>query len=108
MSTERDAAGRRAKEPFRFVSCMELREILSKRAMDEQRLLEIIEEVHPDSIYYHTHTVTSCDIRTFKGSTRTTLPPGRRSTRRTASSANAWGFWIPSSSTTLSGSAARS
>lgn len=56
MSTERDAAGRRAKEPFRFVSCMELREILSKRAMDEQRLLEIIEEVHPDSIYYHTHS----------------------------------------------------
>jgi hypothetical protein len=46
----------RAKQPFRFVSCMELREILGKRAMDESRLLEIIEEVPADSIYYHTHS----------------------------------------------------
>jgi hypothetical protein len=46
----------RAKQPFRFVSCMELREILGKRAMDEQRLLEIIEEAPADSIYYHTHS----------------------------------------------------
>ncbi|MGQ0809865.1 MAG: DUF5752 family protein [Nitrospiraceae bacterium] len=48
--------GRRAANPFRFVSCMELREILGKRAMDEQRLLEIIEEAPADSIYYHTHS----------------------------------------------------
>lgn len=47
---------RRAESPFRFVSCMELREILGKRAMDEQRLLEIIEEAPPDSIYYHTNS----------------------------------------------------
>jgi hypothetical protein len=46
----------RAKQPFRFVSCMELREILGKRAMDESRLLEIIEEAPADSIYYHTHS----------------------------------------------------
>ena len=46
----------RAKQPFRFASCMELREILGKRAMDEARLLEIIEEVPADSIYYHTHS----------------------------------------------------
>lgn len=35
---------------------MELREILGKRALDEQRLLEIIEEAPQDSIYYHTHS----------------------------------------------------
>ena len=42
--------------PFRFISCMELREVLGKRAMDEHRLLELIEEVPADSIYYHTHS----------------------------------------------------
>ncbi|MEK7268919.1 MAG: DUF5752 family protein [Nitrospirota bacterium] len=47
---------RRAKSPFCFVSCMELREILGKRAMDEEQLLEIIEEAPADSIYYHTHS----------------------------------------------------
>jgi uncharacterized protein DUF5752 len=47
---------KRVKQPFRFVSCMELREILGKRAMDESRLLEIIEEAPADSIYYHTHS----------------------------------------------------
>ena len=45
-----------ANMPFRFVSCMELREVLGKRAMDEHRLLELIEEVPTDSIYYHTHS----------------------------------------------------
>ena len=47
---------RRAAQPFRFASCMELREILGKRAMDESRLLELIEEVPAGSIYYHTHS----------------------------------------------------
>jgi hypothetical protein len=47
---------KRAQQPFRFASCMELREILGKRAMDEARLLEIIEEAPADSIYYHTHS----------------------------------------------------
>ncbi len=47
---------RRAAQPFRFASCMELREILGKRAMDEARLLELIEEVPAGSIYYHTHS----------------------------------------------------
>jgi len=46
----------RARQPFRFRCCMELREVLGKRAMDEQRLLEIIEEAPADSIYYHTHS----------------------------------------------------
>ncbi len=47
---------RSAGVPFRFISCMELRESLGKRAQDIQRLLEIIEEVPADSIYYHTHS----------------------------------------------------
>ena len=47
---------RYAEQPFRFSSCMELREVLGKRAMDEHRLLELIEEVPADSIYYHTYS----------------------------------------------------
>ena len=47
---------RSAQMPFRFVSCMELREVLGKRAMDKHRLRELIEEVPADSIYYHTHS----------------------------------------------------
>lgn len=46
----------RAMRPFQFVSCMELREVLGKRAMDVGRLLELMEEVPSDSIYYHTHS----------------------------------------------------
>jgi hypothetical protein len=49
-------SNRSADMPFRFVSCMELREVLGKRATDEHRLLELIEEVPADSIYYHTHS----------------------------------------------------
>lgn len=45
-----------AAAPFRFVSCMELRESLGKRAQDVERLLEIIEEAPADSMYYHTHS----------------------------------------------------
>ncbi len=51
-----EISDRSAKMPFRFVSCMELRESLGKRAQDVQRLLEIIEEAPADSIYYHTHS----------------------------------------------------
>jgi len=47
---------RQADHPFHFTSCMELREALGKRALDEQRLLEIIEEAPADCIYYHTHS----------------------------------------------------
>jgi hypothetical protein len=46
----------RAARPFQFVSCMELREVLGKRATDVARLLELVEEVPSDSIYYHTHS----------------------------------------------------
>lgn len=45
-----------AKHPFLFVGCWELREMLGRSARDEQQLLEAIEEIPLDSIYYHTHS----------------------------------------------------
>lgn len=47
---------RQAKSPFRFESCMELREVMGVRAHDEQSLLELLEEAPLDAIYYHTHS----------------------------------------------------
>ena len=47
---------RLAEEPFLFIGCSELQEILGKEADDEKRLVELIEEVPLDSIYYHTHS----------------------------------------------------
>lgn len=41
---------------FQFTGCFEIRELLGKRAEDEAKLLELIEEVPDDSIYYHTHS----------------------------------------------------
>jgi maltose alpha-D-glucosyltransferase/alpha-amylase len=41
--------------PFRFVACLELREFVGVRAVNERQLAERIEEVPLDSIYYHTH-----------------------------------------------------
>lgn len=41
---------------FRFTGCSELHEILGKTAEDERRLVELIEEVPLDSIYFHTHS----------------------------------------------------
>ncbi|MBU4149296.1 MAG: hypothetical protein KKB52_02980 [Candidatus Omnitrophica bacterium] len=41
---------------FHFMGCIEIRELLGKKANDEQKLLELIEEVPIDSIYYHTHS----------------------------------------------------
>jgi len=45
-----------AEYPFLFVGCWELREMLGRSARDEQQLLEMIEEVPLDSIYYHIHS----------------------------------------------------
>lgn len=42
--------------PFRFIGCSELREILGEEAEDEKRLVELLESVPLDSIYYHTHS----------------------------------------------------
>lgn len=41
---------------FNFMGCVEIRELLGKSADNEQELMELIEEVPVDSIYYHTHS----------------------------------------------------
>ena len=40
---------------FLFMGCIEVKELLGLKANDELKLLELIEEVPIDSIYYHTH-----------------------------------------------------
>ena len=40
---------------FHFIGCIEVKELLGLKANDELKLLELIEEVPADSIYYHTH-----------------------------------------------------
>lgn len=42
--------------PFRFVGCLELREMLGRKAADVQELMTVIENAPVDSIYYHTHS----------------------------------------------------
>ncbi len=42
--------------PFHFVGCVELREMLGRKAGDVEQLMRGIEEVPADSIYYHTHS----------------------------------------------------
>ena len=51
---------RTARTPFHFLGCWELREMLGRRAYDERELLEHLEEVPLDSLYFHTH---SCVLR---------------------------------------------
>ncbi|MFH1855783.1 MAG: DUF5752 family protein [Candidatus Omnitrophota bacterium] len=41
---------------FNFMGCMEIKELLGKKANDAQKLMELIEEVPVDSIYYHTNS----------------------------------------------------
>lgn len=47
---------------FVFIGCIELREILGRRARDERELLEGLEQVPADSIYFHTHDVFLRDL----------------------------------------------
>ena len=47
---------RTAGQPFRFIGCTEVQEILGQEAEDEKRLVELLEEVPLDSIYFHTHS----------------------------------------------------
>jgi hypothetical protein len=47
---------RTATRPFLFMECSELREILGEEADDEKRLVELLETVPLDSIYFHTHS----------------------------------------------------
>ncbi|HEX9822191.1 MAG TPA: DUF5752 family protein [Methylomirabilota bacterium] len=41
--------------PFTFIGCVELRQALDHRARDERELLDRLEDVPPDSVFYHTH-----------------------------------------------------
>ncbi|MBT4485370.1 MAG: hypothetical protein HOC71_17025 [Candidatus Latescibacteria bacterium] len=43
-------------QEFNFMGCIELKELLGLKANDVQKLLELVEEVPADSIYYHTHS----------------------------------------------------
>ncbi len=47
---------KKAENPFSFTGCWELKEMLGRTAWDERQLLEIIEEIPLDSVYYHTHS----------------------------------------------------
>lgn len=47
---------RTADRPFRFIGCSELRELLGEQAEDEKGLVELLETVPLDSIYFHTHS----------------------------------------------------
>ncbi len=47
---------RKAATPFRFIGCLELREMLGRKAADVQQLMVAIEDAPLDSIYYHTHS----------------------------------------------------
>lgn len=41
--------------PFVFVACVELREILGQRAEDEKELADLLAQAPAGSVYYHTH-----------------------------------------------------
>ena len=45
----------RASHPFQFIACIELRQALGRRALDERELMDRLEEVSAESIFYHTH-----------------------------------------------------
>jgi hypothetical protein len=44
-----------AAQPFLFIGCVELRQALDRRALDERELMDRLEEVPAGSIFYHTH-----------------------------------------------------
>lgn len=44
-----------AMHPFQFVGCVELRQSLDRRALDERELMDRLEEVPSGSVFYHTH-----------------------------------------------------
>ncbi|MBD3426836.1 MAG: hypothetical protein GF409_06355 [Candidatus Omnitrophica bacterium] len=41
---------------FEFTGCIEIKELLAEKAVNELQLMELIEEAPIDSIYYHTHS----------------------------------------------------
>lgn len=46
-----------ATRPFTFVGCLELREILGRRARDERELMEELDQIPAASVYYHTQSI---------------------------------------------------
>jgi hypothetical protein len=44
-----------ATAPFQFMGCVELRQSVGRRALDERELMDRLEEVPTDSVFYHTH-----------------------------------------------------
>jgi hypothetical protein len=46
---------KRAESPFQFMGCVELRQAVGRRALDERELMDRLEEVPADSVFYHTH-----------------------------------------------------
>lgn len=46
---------RRTKDPFTFIGCVELRQALDRRALNEHELMDRLKEVPAGSIFYHTH-----------------------------------------------------
>jgi hypothetical protein len=42
--------------PYEIMTCVEIREILNRRASGEQELMDAILEVDASSLYYHTHS----------------------------------------------------
>ena len=55
MTTPGEARAKTATEPFAFFGCVELRQVLDRAARDERELMDRLEEVPVDSIFYHTH-----------------------------------------------------
>lgn len=55
MTAPADPRARTATEPFAFFGCVELRQVLDRTADDERELMDRLEEVPADSIFYHTH-----------------------------------------------------
>jgi hypothetical protein len=55
VTADADPRARVAAEPFAFFGCVELRQVLDRTADDERELMDRLEEVPADSIFYHTH-----------------------------------------------------
>jgi len=55
VSATAEPRSRIAQEPFAFFGCVELRQVLDRTADDERELMDRLEEVPADSIFYHTH-----------------------------------------------------
>ena len=55
MTASAAARSKMAAQSFEFFGCVELRQVLDRAARDERELMDRLEEVPADSIFYHTH-----------------------------------------------------